>query len=228
MTHSDDSGLVCPPKLAPVQVVIVPIYRSDEERALVLPEAHAVRKELLTRGVSVKVDERENMNPGAKYYEWELKGIPIRVEIGPKDIEKQSLCVVRRFVLGAPGDDEAALRKKKKEFFPRQEALERIPVLLAQMQGDLLEGARRLRREKSRVIDSIADYEQFMNSEGAGFAWVHWAGDAAEEEEMARRYETSIRCIPLDHQIPEDARGSGQCILTGKPSAQRVVMAKAY
>ncbi len=228
MTHSDDSGLVCPPKLAPVQVVIVPIFRSDEERALVLSEAQTVRKELLARGVSVKVDDRENMNPGAKYYEWELKGIPIRVEIGPKDIEKQSLCVVRRFVLGAPGDDEAALRKKKKQFFPRQEALEKIPALLAQMQSDLLEGARQLRKQKSRVIDSIPDFEEFMKSDGAGFAWVHWAGEAADEEEMARRYETSIRCIPLDNQIPDDARGTGKCILTGKPSAQRVVMAKAY
>jgi prolyl-tRNA synthetase len=228
MTHSDDSGLVCPPKLAAIQVVIVPIYRSDAERAQVLPEAQAVRKELLARGISVKVDDRENMNPGAKYYEWELKGIPIRVEIGPKDIEKQSLCVVRRFVLAEPGQDEAALRQKKKQFFPRQEAFDKIPALLAQMQSDLLENARRYRKQKSRVIDTLADYEKFFAGDGTGFAWVHWAGDAAQEEEMAKRFETSVRCIPLESQIPDEARGSGKCILTGKPSAQRVVMAKAY
>ena len=228
MTHSDDSGLVCPPKLAPIQVVIVPIYRTDAERALVIPEAKAVQKELIARGLSVKVDEREHLNPGAKYYEWELKGVPIRVEVGPKDIEKQSLCVVRRFVPALPGEGEAELRKKKKQFFPREQALEEIPALLVQMQRDLFERARALRDEKSRVIDSLAEFEQFFKTDGSGFAWVHWAGDAAQEEEMAKRYETSIRCIPFESQIPDAAKGTGTCILTGQPSPQRVVMARAY
>ncbi|HVZ36509.1 MAG TPA: His/Gly/Thr/Pro-type tRNA ligase C-terminal domain-containing protein, partial [Polyangiaceae bacterium] len=228
MTHSDDGGLICPPKLAPIHVVIVPIYRNDAERSQVIPEAKAVQKELSAQGLSVKLDDRENMNPGAKYYEWELKGVPLRIEIGPKDIEKQSLCVVRRFVLAAPGEDAAALRQKKKQFFPRQEALAKIPGLLTQMQQELLENARQLRRQKSRVIDQIKDFEEFFASDGGGFAWVHWAGDAAQEEEMAQRFETSIRCIPLADQIPDEAKGEGRCILTGKPSAQRVVMARAY
>jgi len=228
MTHSDDSGLICPPKLAAIHVVIVPIYRNDAERALVIPEAQAVQKELIARGLSVKVDDRENMNPGAKYYEWELKGVPVRVEIGPKDIEKQSLCVVRRFVLSVPGETEAQLRQRKKQFFPRQEALAKIPELLSEMQRELFENARQLRENKSRVIDSMKDFEEFFASEGAGFAWVHWAGDAAQEEEMAQRFETSIRCIPFENQIPDAAKGAGTCLLTGKPSTQRVVMAKAY
>jgi prolyl-tRNA synthetase len=228
MTHSDDSGLICPPKLAPIHVVIVPIYKSDAERASVMPEAKAVQKELLARGLSVKVDDRENMNPGAKYYEWELKGVPVRVEIGPKDIEKGSLCVVRRFVLSAPGETEQQLRQRKKQFFPRAEALAKIPELLSDMQRELFENARRLREQKSRVIDSIKDFEEFFAKDGSGFAWVHWAGDAAQEEELAQRFETSIRCIPFESQIPDAAKGAGSCILTGKPSPQRVVMAKAY
>ncbi len=227
MTHSDDVGLVCPPKLAPIHVVIVPIFRSDEERAKVLEEAQRVRQALVAQGWTVKLDDRENMTPGAKYYEWELKGVPLRVEIGPKDIEKQSLCIVRRFVLAAPGEDEAALRQKKKQFFPREEALAKVPELLAQMQRELFERALRLREEKSRVIDTIEEYEQFF-AQGGGFAWVHWAGDAEQEDELARRFETSIRCIPFANQLPEAARGEGKCILTGKPSAQRVVMARAY
>jgi prolyl-tRNA synthetase len=208
--------------------VIVPIFRSDAEQAAVLSEAKAVQKELIGRGISVKLDDRDHLNPGAKYYEWELKGVPLRIEIGPKDIEKQSLCVVRRFVLSVPGEDEATLRQKKKQFFPRAEALAKVPELLAQMQRELFERAKALREEKSRVIDSIADFESYFKGEGAGFAWVHWAGDAEQEDEMARRFETSVRCIPLDNQIPEAARGAGTCILTGKPSAQRVIMARAY
>jgi prolyl-tRNA synthetase len=191
-----------------------------------------VQKELLGRGLSVKVDDRENTNPGAKYYEWELKGVPVRIEIGPKDIEKQSLCVVRRvvrrFVLSAPGETEQQLRQRKKQFFPRAQAVAKIAELLSEMQQDLIENARRLREQKSRVIDSLKDFEAFFADDRAGFAWVHWAGDAAQEEEMAKRFETSIRCIPFESQIPDAAKGAGTCLLTGKPSAQRVVMAKAY
>jgi prolyl-tRNA synthetase len=227
MTHSDDSGLICPPKLAPIHVVIVPIFRTDDERALVRGEADRVKKELAAQGLTVKLDDRENMNPGAKYYEWELKGVPLRIEIGPKDIEKQSVCIVRRFVLETPGEDEAALRQKKKQFVPRAEASQKVTQLLAQMQSELYERALRLREARSRVIDTLEEFEKFF-AEGGGFAWVHWAGDAAQEEEMAQRFETSVRCIPLADQIPESARGAGTCILTGKPSSQRVVMARAY
>ncbi|MET0413658.1 MAG: proline--tRNA ligase, partial [Polyangiaceae bacterium] len=202
MTHSDDAGLVCPPRLAPIHVVIVPIHRTDEERAKVLSEAHLVKQELVAKGLTVKLDDRDNMNPGAKYYEWELKGVPLRIEIGPKDIEKQSLCIVRRFVLAAPGEDEAALRQKKKQFVPRAEAIAKVTALLDDMQRELYQRALRLREDKSRVIDTLAEYEKFFAGDG-GFAWVHWAGDAEQEDEMARRFETSIRCIPFESQIPE-------------------------
>jgi len=228
MSHSDDNGLVAPPKLAPIHVVIVPIYRKDAEKAAVMEEAEKVFEEVKAQGYTVKLDDRDSMKPGAKYYEWELKGVPLRIEIGPKDIEKGSLCFVRRYVLEQEGEDEKALRKRRKSFLPRAEALESIPQIFEEMQADLLERARRARDARTRVIDDIETFEKFFEDEGGGFAWVHWAGDADQENEMADRFETTIRCIPFEDEIPEAARGAGKCILTGQDSPQRVVMAKAY
>lgn len=228
MTHSDDAGLVLPPKLAPIHVVVIPIYKNDEEKAKVLEECDAVAAHVKGRGYTVKVDDRDSLKPGAKYYEWELKGVPLRIEVGPKDLEKGSLCLVRRYVLEEEGEDERALRKRRKSFLPRQEALDGLPGIFEEMQGQLLERARRMQRKRTRVIDDIKEFGKFFKKKGGGFAWVHWAGSAEDEDTMAQRYETSIRCIPFEDQIPEEARGEGKCILTGKPSAQRVVMAKAY
>ena len=228
MSHSDDNGLVLPPKLAPVQVVVIPIYKTAEEQAATTAEANAVADALKAKGIRVKVDDREGMQPGAKYYEWERKGVPVRIEVGPRDLEKGSLCLVRRFVIENDGETEQELRKRKKQFVPRQEAIDGLPALLDTLQKELLERARKIREKKTRVIDTLEDFEKFFKEEGGGFAWVHWAGGRAEEEEMAKRYETSIRCIPFDDQIPEAARGAGTCILTGKPSERRVLMAKAY
>jgi prolyl-tRNA synthetase len=135
---------------------------------------------------------------------------------------------VRRFVIENDGETEQELRKRKKQFVPRQEAIDGLPALLDTLQKELLARARKIREKKTRVIDTLEDFEKFFKEEGGGFAWVHWAGGRAEEEEMAKRYETSIRCIPFDDQIPEAARGAGTCILTGKPSERRVLMAKAY
>ncbi len=228
MTHSDDNGLILPPKLAPIQVVIVPIYKTPEEQAATAAEAQSVAAELRAKGLSVKVDDREGLQPGAKYYEWERKGVPVRIEIGPRDLEKGSLCVVRRFVLEKEGESEQDLRKRKKQFLPRAEALAGMPALMDVLQKELLERARAMREKKTRIIDTIEDFEAFFKGEGGGFAWVHWAGTHEDEDAMAKRHETSIRCIPFEDQIPEAARGAGTCILTGKPSAQRVLMAKSY
>jgi prolyl-tRNA synthetase len=228
MTHSDDTGLILPPKLAPIAVAIVPIYRKEDERARVLAECDAVAKELRSQGLFVKLDDRDNMQPGAKFYEWEMKGVPIRIEIGPKDIEKGVLCVVRRFLAEKDGETAEELRKRRKSFLPRQEALSSIGSILQSMQKDLYDRACAFQQRRTRVIDTLADFERFFKSEGGGFAWVHFAGTADDEEELAKRFETSIRCIPFPDQIPEAARGPGRCILTGQPSTQRVVMAKAY
>jgi prolyl-tRNA synthetase len=228
MTHSDDGGLVLPPKLAPIHVVIVPIFKTDTEKARTLEEAGKVAAELKAQGLAVKVDDRDGMMPGAKYYEWEAKGVPVRIEIGPKDLEKGSLCIVRRFVLEIAGETEQDQRKRKKSFQTRAEAIAGIKPLLDTMQRELLERARQFRTKRSRVINTLAELESYLAGKEAGFAWVHWAGTHEQEEEMAKRFETSIRCIPLPDQIPAEAQGAGQCILTGKPSAQRVVMARAY
>lgn len=228
MTHSDDNGLILPPKLAPIHVVIVPIYKTPEEQERTTTEARAVAEELRTQGWTVKVDDREGMQPGAKYYEWERKGVPVRIEIGPRDLEKGSLCVVRRFVIEQDGETEQEQRKRKKRFIARAEAISGMPALMDTLQTDLLERARIMREKKTRIIDTIEDFEAFFKGEGGGFAWVHWAGSHEDEDTMAKRFETSIRCIPFEDQIPEAGRGPGTCILTGKPSAQRVLMAKAY
>ncbi|MBM3859259.1 MAG: proline--tRNA ligase [Verrucomicrobia bacterium] len=225
MTHSDDNGLVLPPKLAPIHVVLVPIFKNDDEKARTIEEATKVAAELKSQGLSVKLDDRDGIMPGAKYYEWEAKGVPIRIEIGPKDLEKGSLCVVRRFVIPVEGQDE---RKLRKQFLPRAEAIAAIKPLLDTMQRELLERARQFRAKRSVVINTIEEFERYFAGNDAGFAWVHWAGDHAQEDEMARRFETSIRCVPFADQIPAEAQGAGSCILTGQPSAQRVVMARAY
>jgi prolyl-tRNA synthetase len=218
MTHSDDNGLVLPPKLAPIHVVVVPIYKNDAEKTKVLEEAGKVFAELKAQGLAVKLDDREGIMPGAKYYEWEAKGVPVRIEIGPKDLEKGSLCIARRF-FPAGG--------QRKQFLPRAEALAGIKPLLDAMQRELFERARQFRDEHSKVINSLDEFEKYFK-DGGGFAWVHWAGTHEQEDEMAKRFETTVRCIPLPDQMPADARDAGKCILTGQPSQQRVVMARAY
>src|SRR5581483_7659647 len=228
MTHSDDNGLILPPKLAPIHVVVVPIFKNDDEKAQTVEAGSKVAEELRAKGLNVRLDDREGIMPGAKYYEWEAKGVPIRIEVGPKDLEKGSLCLVRRYVPEIPGEKPEDSRKRRKTFLPRAEAIDSIRPTLDAMQKELLERARAFRASRTRVIDKIEDFERFFKQEGGGFAWVHWAGDAAQEEEMVKRFETSIRCIPFEDQIPAEAAGEGRCILTGKPSSQRVVMAKAY
>ena len=228
MTHSDDNGLVLPPKLAPIHVVVIPIFKTDAEKTLVTEEAVKVVAELKAQGLAVKLDDRDGIMPGAKYYEWEAKGVPIRIEIGPKDLEKGSLCLVRRFVLEKEGETEQELRKRRKTFVPRAEAIASIKPTLDTMQHELFERARAYRIKRSRVINTLEEFETYFTKEAGGFAWVHWAGDHAQEDEMSKRFETTIRCIPFPDQLPEEAKGEGKCILTGNPSSQRVLMARAY
>ena len=156
MTHSDDSGLVLPPKLAPIHVVVIPIFKNDAEKALTLAEANKVVAELKSQGLAVKLDDRDGIMPGAKYYEWEAKGVPIRIEIGPKDLEKGSLCLVRRFVLEKEGETEQELRKRRKTFVPRAEAIASIKPTLDAMQRELFERARAFRTKRTRIINTLA------------------------------------------------------------------------
>ncbi|MBI4602594.1 MAG: proline--tRNA ligase, partial [Planctomycetes bacterium] len=217
MAHSDDQGLILPPALAPVQVAVVPIYRKEDERAKVLAECEAVKK-ALTPAHRVHVDAREGQSPGWKFNFWELKGAPLRIEVGPKDLEKGQLCLAKRYDAAL-----AAGEKSKKEFLPREEALRRVPELLCKMQGELLDRAKALRASRTRAIDDIAAYGRFFSEEGGGFALCHWCGDGDCEKALAEKHRTSIRNIPLD---PAAERGA--CIRCGKPSERRVVMAQAY
>jgi prolyl-tRNA synthetase len=217
MAHSDDQGLILPPALAPVQVIIVPIYRKPEEKARVLQECDAVHK-ALSPALRVKVDARDAQSPGWKFNYWELKGAPVRVEIGPKDLEKGQLCLARRFHPGAETGGKA-----KKDFLPRAEALARIPEILQQMQGELLEKARKFRVSRTREVNDLAAYQRFFDEEGGGFALCHWCGDGDCEKALAEKYRTSIRNIPTDSKEEK-----GACIQCGKPSGRRVIMAQAY
>ena len=220
MAHSDDQGLILPPRLAPQQVVIVPIYRKEEEKGPVLAECNAVL-ETLQKNLRVHLDDREGHSPGFKFNEWELKGVPLRIEVGPKDLEKGQLCLVKRF--GEFPD------QKRKQFLARDEALAAIPDLLSEMQTELYNRALEFRKKQTRSIDSIEEFQEYFRDRGegepSGFALCHWCGDGSCEKDMSDKYKTTIRCIPDEsHGLVED----GTCIHCGGPSSTRVVMAQSY
>jgi len=213
MTHGDDTGLVCPPRLAPIQVVIVPIYKTDEERAAVVAAAAALRGELHAAGVRVHLDAREGMKPGAKYYEWEARGIPMRVELGPRDLAAGTAMIARR--TGGP-----------KESRPLAGLAEWVPGALDQLQRDLL-GAARSRREQAtlRGPRSKQEFIDFLEGTG-GLVYAGWCGDPAVEAEIKAATKATIRVIP-DAEF-RSAQAPETCIWTGQPARHEVVWAKSY
>jgi prolyl-tRNA synthetase len=222
MTHSDDQGLVVPPRLAPIHVAIVPIYRKPGEKEAVLAAAQKLANDL--RGlpadpwfgyepVSVKVDDREQYQPGFKFNEWELKGVPVRVELGPKDLEKNACVLARRDLPG---------KEAKEMGVPLADAPRRIVEHLKNMQTALYEKARKYREANSYQVDSYDDFKKKLEEPG-GFLWAHWDGTRETEDRIAAETKATIRCVPFDR--PKE---SGKCILTGQPSEGRVVFAKAY
>ncbi len=215
MTHSDDVGLVLPPKLAPIQVVIVPIYKTEAERSEVLEAAKRIG-ERLPSGVRVKLDDRDTLNPGAKYYEWEGKGVPIRLEIGPRDLAQRQAMLVRRFV-----PDGA----KRKTPVSQEELPARLPALLQEIQEQLLEAATRRREENS--FRGISDYEEFKEivATTGGFIYTGYCGLEACELKVKDDTKATIRVIP-----EEDFRSDTppeKCIC-GKRAVYEVVWARAY
>ncbi len=222
MTHSDDQGLVVPPRLAPIHVVIVPIGKNEDERGAVLAAADRLATALkeLPRDeffgyqpLTVKVDRDFNKSPGFRFNEWELRGIPVRVELGPKDLAKDACVLARRDLPG---------KEAKEMNVPLAGAPARIVELLRAMQKDLFERARRFRDANSYEVNSYDEFKQKIEEPG-GFLWAHWDGTRATEDRIAAETKATIRCIPFDR--PKEA---GKCIVTGKPSAGRVVFAKAY
>jgi prolyl-tRNA synthetase len=222
MTHSDDQGLVLPPRLAPIHVVIVPIYRKEEEKRTVLEAANNLAAALRAQSMgdwlnydplAVKVDDREQHQPGYKFNEWELRGVPVRVELGPKDLA-QGACVLARRDL--PG-------KEAKQFgVPLAEAPDRIVRMLKEMQTDLFERARRRRDENTQEVNSYDEFKQKIESPG-GFLLAHWDGTRETEDRIAADTKATIRCIPFNRK-----KEPGVCMVSGKPSEGRVVFARAY
>jgi prolyl-tRNA synthetase len=222
MTHSDDQGLVLPPRLAPIHAVIVPIYKSDAERSAVLEAANQLaqsirelplREWLNYEPVTAHVDDREQHQPGFKFNEWELKGVPVRVELGPKDLAKRACVLARRDLPG---------KEAKEMGVPLTHAATRIGEMLQAMQTALFERARKFRDDNTREVNSYDEFKTMLEEPG-GFLLAHWDGTRETEDRIAAETKATIRCIPFDCK-----KEAGKCMVTGQPSQGRVVFAKAY
>jgi len=208
MTHGDDQGLIMPPRLAPIQVVIVPIYRSDDERAAVMEVVERMRQTL--KDFRVKVDDRTEVTPGFKFNDWEMRGVPLRVEIGPKDVEKGSVMVARRDRPGREG----------KTIIPQSEIAVRVGELLEDVQASLLKRATEFR--DSHIFDP-RNYEEFKDVLNKGWAFSWWCGERECEAQIKEETRATTRCIPFDQP-----GGSGTCIHCGKPAPEKAYFARAY
>jgi prolyl-tRNA synthetase len=209
MTHSDDNGLVLPPNLAPIQVVIVPIFKSEEEFEKISTVVKALVLEFKKLNVSIKFDDRTTQKPGFKFAEWELKGVPVRIAVGPKDLENGTFEVARRDTL-------------TKEVVSNLEIVTYVKSLLDQIQIDLFNKALHYRNSHITEVANFEEFKQVLEEKG-GFISAHWDETAATEEKIKDLTKATIRCIPLDR-----VEASGSCVLTGNASVGRVLFAKAY
>lgn len=209
MAHSDDAGLVLPPKLAPIQVVVVPIFKTDEEKKEIDELVDSLIAECKKRGISIKFDDRDTYRPGYKFAEWELKGVPIRVTIGARDLKNGLVEVARRDT-------------QSKETINKDELMDKIEFLLEDIQQNIYNKALLFRDENITKVDSYEEFKEILESK-AGFVSAHWDGTVETEKLIKEETKATIRCIPLDNPLEE-----GVCIYSGKPSTQRVLFAKAY
>lgn len=209
MAHSDNRGLVLPPKLAPLQVVIIPIYNNADQLAAISVKATDIKTKLEKSGISVKYDDRDNNKPGWKFADYELKGVPLRVAIGPRDIENNTLEIARRDTLEKRTIEASSLYKL-------------VPEMLEEIQKNIYARALKFREENTFFIDKWEDFVDILDNKG-GFIMAHWDGTAETEEKIKEETKATIRVIPFDS--PEE---EGSCIYTGKPSVRRVLFARAY
>lgn len=209
MSHSDDKGLVLPPKLAPFQVVIVPIYKSEEQLAQISEVVLKMKKAMEAKGISVKYDDRDNQRPGWKFAEYELKGVPVRIAIGGRDLENGTLEVARRDTM-------------EKETLQQADIENKIEHLLEQIQENLFQKALAMRESKTSAANTYEEFKKILD-EKPGFVMAHWDGTPETEQKIKEETKATIRCIPLNNK-----QEAGVCIYSGKPSAQRVVFARAY
>lgn len=209
MTHSDDSGLVLPPMVAPIQVIIVPIYRTDEEQEQTIAAGKKICEELKNAGIRAKLDDKDTQKPGWKFAEYELKGVPLRIAVGPRDLANQSVELARRDLA-------------EKSLVPMEGLTERISGLLAEIQNTLFNKAKQRLIDNTRIADDYETFKTLLDGPG-GFISAHWDGTPETEEAIKAETKATIRCIPLDAK--EEA---GVCIYSGKPSSKRVLFARAY
>jgi prolyl-tRNA synthetase len=209
MSHSDDKGLVLPPKLAPFQVVIVPIYKGEEQLAQISEVVIKMKKAMEAKGISVKYDDRDTQRPGWKFAEYELKGVPVRIAIGGRDLENGTVEVARRDTM-------------EKETLQQADIENKIEHLLTQIQDNLYQKARTMRESKTYTADTYEEFKRILD-ETPGLVMAHWDGTPETEQKIKEETKATIRCIPLNNK-----QEAGMCIYSGKPSTQRVVFARAY
>jgi prolyl-tRNA synthetase len=209
MAHSDDQGLVLPPKLAPIQVVIVPIYKGEEELAKISAEVDKIIVALKAKGISVKYDDRDTQRPGFKFAEYELKGVPVRLAMGGRDLENNTIEVARRDT-------------RTKETLSRDGIADAVEQLLADIQVNIFNKAHAFRAENTTKVNSYEEFKKVLTEKG-GFIAAHWDGTSETEAKIKEETKATIRCIPLNNE-----QESGTCIYSGKPSTQRVIFALAY
>ena len=209
MTHGDDNGLVLPPNLAPIQVVIIPIYKGNKELKTISKVARKIYSQLITAGISVKYDDRDNFKPGFKFNDYELKGVPIRIAIGPRDLEKNVVELARRDTM-------------EKKSIPMNELTNHIKITLEDIQNNLFDRANTFRKERITAVETFDEFKSILSSKG-GFISAHWDGTSETEQSIKKETKATIRCIPFSKNIK-----AGCCVYSGKPSPQRVLFAKAY
>ncbi|HCQ23804.1 MAG TPA: proline--tRNA ligase [Flavobacteriaceae bacterium] len=209
MTHSDDNGLVLPPKLAPIQVAIVPIYKTEEQRIAIALVAEKLKEQLKSKSISVTFDNRDNFKPGYKFNEYEIKGVPLRIAIGPRDLENKQVELARRDTL-------------EKTTLPLDRVVDHIPPLLEEIQNQLYQRAQTFRKTHTTIVDDFSSFKEVLNEKG-GFISAHWDGTAETEEAIKKATKATLRCIPMEGEIDP-----GICVYSGKPSQRRVLFAKAY
>ncbi|MFA4839692.1 MAG: proline--tRNA ligase [Candidatus Neomarinimicrobiota bacterium] len=207
MCHGDDKGLILPPKIAPYQVVVIPIWRSDEEKSLVRGKLESLGAELKAKNVRYYIDDNEQTTPGWKFNQWEMKGVPVRVEIGPKDVQKNQIVVVRRDV-------------KDKQFIPIDGAIDMISSLLETIQKDMFNRALEFRNQNTFPVGNYDEFKKIVDE--GGFVKAFWAGSAADEVKIKDDTKATIRCIPLNQTE------KGVCFYTGKPAETFAIFARAY
>jgi prolyl-tRNA synthetase len=209
MSHSDDDGLVLPPKLAPIQVVIVPIFKKSDELELINKKAFEWKDQLEKMGISVKYDNRDNQTPGWKFADYEFKGVPVRIAVGPRDMQNATVEIARRDT-------------KEKKVIEQIGLVDYVANLLNQIQSNLFNRAQEYRNNNIREANSWEEFKSILDGPG-GFIFAHWDGSPETEQKIKEETKATIRCIPLQNK-----KEVGKCVYSGKPSTQRVLFARAY